>query len=763
MGAQAEAGAGAVLVVTAEGRVHSASRGFGELWGLDHDALVARPAAVVFGALAARTSDPADFLERNVRLGETSGDPERAELTLTDGRTLEQASAPIRGEDGTPYGRVWAYRDLTQQRRLANAHAELLLEQAARAAASQRSARLRALHEAALTMHAVMEAEPGSIVVLLAEIMRRAVAALDGRDGRIVLTEDAAWRDLTPGSGPAEGLILLDHTGLLRRRPVRPGGSTEHVLRTGEVVQIHDTLSPQEPFGPYPQLARHGIRSLVHVPLRIAGRVIGAFSVAFVRARELRPADRETMDLFAGHAAAALERARLLHAERRRAQQAERLAATLGGVAAAPHLVSGLEALLRGAISLLGGEDGVARLHGPGPGERLLELNIKEDGRLRTRVNPPPLPPETFSARLQAGGPSVLVTDFLELDPATYAGYEVMKQLGMRSAVLVPIDASSGRIGSLAVNHHLPGYFGPADLALAEALAAQAAAVIERARLDDERQAAVRARGAALEELSRQTEELARRDAEAAALRELDVMKNELLSTMSHELRTPLTVVHGYAQYLQANARDFDAATVERMATLIFSNSRQLVRLVQDMMDFARLGGGELHVQPEPYDLVPQLQELLFAFAQQSGGERLRPDLPSALPVYADGARVEQIVSNLLDNALKYAPQGPITLRARALDGQDGQDGQGGAVRVEVQDEGPGIPPQEQPRVWEKLYRGSGVAGLNVVRGCGIGLAVVKALVEAQGGRVGLQSESGRGSRFWVDLPSRPHAPPSML
>ena len=63
--------------------------------------------------------------------------------------------------------------------------------------------------------------------------------------------------------------------------------------------------------------------------------------------------------------------------------------------------------------------------------------------------------------------------------------------------------------------------------------------------------------------------------------------------------------------------------------------------------------------------------------------------------------------------------------------------------------------------MWEKLYRGSGVAGLNVVRGCGIGLAVVKALVEAQGGRVGLQSESGRGSRFWVDLPSRP--PPSMI
>ena len=405
----------------------------------------------------------------------------------------------------------------------------------------------------------------------------------------------------------------------------------------------------------------------MHVPLRIAGRVIGAFSVAFVRPRELRPADRETMDLFAGHAAAALERARLLHAERRRAQQAERLAATLAGVAAAPDLVSGLEALLRGAISLLGGDDGVARLHGPGPGERLLELSIKEDGRLLTRVNPPPLRPETFSARLQAGGPSVLVTDFLDLDP------DVVRRIrddeaawGMRSAVLVPIDASSGRIGSLAVHHRLPGYFGPADLALAEALAAQAAAVIERARLDDERQAAVRTREAALEELSRQTEELAKRDAEAAALRELDVMKNELLSTMSHELRTPLTVVHGYAQYLQANARVFDAVAVERMASLIFSNSRQLVRLVQDMMDFARLGGRRAAraagaVRPG----APAARSCSSPSPSRAGGERLRPDLPPALPVYADGARVEQIVSNLLDNALKYAPEGAITLRAR--------------------------------------------------------------------------------------------------
>ncbi|MDQ3701899.1 MAG: GAF domain-containing protein, partial [Chloroflexota bacterium] len=540
---------------------------------------------------------------------------------------------------------------------LETASAQLLVEQAAREAASRRSARLRALHEAALTMNTVVESEPGAIVSLLAEILRRAVAALDGRDGRIVLTEDPAWRDLTPGHVPAEGLILLDHMAQLRRAPFRADGATEHVLRTGELVHIRDVLEGGR-FGPYPQLARHDIRSLVIVPLRISGRVIGSFSVTFGRTHDLLPEDREAVELFAGHAAGAVERARLLHAEQRRAGQAERLAATLARVGAAPDLLQALEALLRGAISLLGGADGIARLFGPEIGDRPLELNIGEDGRLISRVNAPRLPPESLSARLQADGQPILMEDYWVLDPDTFPHYQTMKRLGMRSAVFVPIDGSSGRIGGLSVNHPLPGYFGPADLALAGALAAQAGAAIERARLDAARQAAIRSREEALDALSRQTEALARREAEAVALRELDEMKNEFLTTISHELRTPLTVVHGYAQHLLESARHFSAAEVERVAGQMYANSRQLVRMMQDLVEFARLGRGGAVVQPDMYDIVPQLTELVDAFRQQAGGEHVSLEVPASLTVYADSACVGQVVSNLLDNAIKYAPQG---------------------------------------------------------------------------------------------------------
>jgi signal transduction histidine kinase len=114
--------------------------------------------------------------------------------------------------------------------------------------------------------------------------------------------------------------------------------------------------------------------------------------------------------------------------------------------------------------------------------------------------------------------------------------------------------------------------------------------------------------------------------------------------------------------------------------------------------------------------------------------------------------RVAQAVYNLLANAQKYAPEGPITLRAELVQSQSGDLPD--TVRVEVEDHGPGISPEEQPRVWQKFYRGRDVSGLNLAPGAGIGLAIVKALVEAQQGHVGLESRPGQGAHFWIELPA---------
>jgi signal transduction histidine kinase len=243
--------------------------------------------------------------------------------------------------------------------------------------------------------------------------------------------------------------------------------------------------------------------------------------------------------------------------------------------------------------------------------------------------------------------------------------------------------------------------------------------------------------------LQQQTGELTERDAAAEPQREFDRSNNEFLRTVSHELRTPLTLIHGYAELLYTRDQSLDE-TGKRMVAHIYSGSTQLTRLVEDLLDFARIDRGELAVDPHDCDLVPTLRDVLATFQGSVTTGRLSLQLPERLLAHADPARISQVVTNLLENAIKYAPKGSITLRAWAVPG---------GAHIEVQDEGPGIAAAEQSRLWEKFYRGTHVDGRDGVPGSGIGLAVVKSLVEAQGGTVGVRSTLGQGATFWIELP----------
>ncbi len=259
--------------------------------------------------------------------------------------------------------------------------------------ATERGAeRLRALHEAALELAAPVPAEPAAIAALLSRIAERAVADVDGYDGRLVLAEDPAWGDLVPGSRPADGYILLDHTGRLSRTPQRVEGATLHVLATGETVCVDDTLA-ETPFGRYPQLAEAGIRSFVLVPLRASGRILGVLGVSFRVPGPLPPPDREALHLFAAHAAAALERVRVRYseqaAERRfralieRSAEAIALVTTGGTILYASPATTTLlgypleDFVRRNAFDLLHPDD-------RGPTLRYFREVLKEAGRSRT-------------------------------------------------------------------------------------------------------------------------------------------------------------------------------------------------------------------------------------------------------------------------------------------------------------------------------------------------------------------------------------------
>ena len=248
-----------------------------------------------------------------------------------------------------------------------------------------------------------------------------------------------------------------------------------------------------------------------------------------------------------------------------------------------------------------------------------------------------------------------------------------------------------------------------------------------------------------LQQLSAQREELAKQMAEAEALHELDRTKNELITTISHELRTPITVIHGYAQMLKARHGVIEPKRMESLAQAVYVNSAQLQRLVQDLVDVGRVERGAFTLEVEAFNIASVLRDAVTGLQTRAGGDRVTYESEESITIVADRTRVVQVASNLVDNAMKYAPNGPIHVRVQR---------RGGRVRVEVEDSGPGVPSEEQARVWEKFFRGTEVVRHNLQRGTGIGLALVKALVEAQGGKVGLEDAPSGGALFWFELPS---------
>jgi signal transduction histidine kinase len=231
--------------------------------------------------------------------------------------------------------------------------------------------------------------------------------------------------------------------------------------------------------------------------------------------------------------------------------------------------------------------------------------------------------------------------------------------------------------------------------------------------------------------------------AEAEALRELNRLRGELMSMVAHELRGPLTAVLGYAQLLRQRAESLPPASIVRMADQIERSARLTNDIVRDLSTTTLHDAGRLAVRAENVDLGAALAAIAHSFQVLPGGDRLRVEVAEGVCARADPARIEQMVGNLLFNALRYAPNGPVVLR--------GRPGGANEVWVEVCDQGPGISADLHPQIWEKFYRVAGSE--HVTQGTGIGLAVVRTLAELHGGHVELESSPGVGSTFRIVLP----------
>jgi signal transduction histidine kinase len=243
-------------------------------------------------------------------------------------------------------------------------------------------------------------------------------------------------------------------------------------------------------------------------------------------------------------------------------------------------------------------------------------------------------------------------------------------------------------------------------------------------------------------------QEQSQRQAETqiAALQELNRLKDEFVSTISHELRNPLTYLISGSELLQTGSLPADQQ--REVLRQITRAAETMSRIVEDLLDLSRLGTGRFRLERAPVALEGLISRVVHSIEAGAPRHRFRMliahDLPPAL---ADPVRIEQVLLNLLTNAVRYSPAGGIiTVLARPSAGD---------VEVCVRDQGIGIPADKLERIFEKFYRleSPQVRG---VRGSGLGLAICKELVEAHGGRIWVESQEGVGSTFYFTLPAAP-------
>lgn len=229
-------------------------------------------------------------------------------------------------------------------------------------------------------------------------------------------------------------------------------------------------------------------------------------------------------------------------------------------------------------------------------------------------------------------------------------------------------------------------------------------------------------------------------------LRKLERVRRDFVANVSHEFKTPLTAIQGFAETLLSGALD-DPQNRVRFLEIILEHSRRLARLTDDLLELSKMDADRLDLEVGRLSVLQLVESCVETTERRAREKHLRVsvNLPQAVPdIAADRRRLAEVLQNLLDNAIQYTPSGGEIVVSVGSDGE--------AVTFTVSDTGIGIPQVDQPRIFERFYRVD-VARSREVGGTGLGLSIAKHLVEAHGGRIWVESEVGRGSRFHFTVP----------
>jgi K+-sensing histidine kinase KdpD len=306
-----------------------------------------------------------------------------------------------------------------------------------------------------------------------------------------------------------------------------------------------------------------------------------------------------------------------------------------------------------------------------------------------------------------------------DIDPPRYPEEHDLLALGLRSRVLVPLHLGARTIGMLALVRDEPRAFTDEEIELALLLGRVVATAVQNIRSY---------------EAERKTVD---------ELRRLSALRADFVSLVSHELRSPMAAVIGAAATLQGRWRELSADQRDSFLALIGDETSRLAELIGDVLDTSRIEAGTFTFSFRDVDVGEVVHEVVSAAAVGQDEVRVTADVSGSLPrLRADRERLRQVLQNLVDNAVKYSSTGgEVRVRAQAGDG---------AVRVDVSDDGPGIPFEDQRLIFEKFGRSSGSSSKP---GTGLGLFIARSIAEAHGGSLEVASTPARGATFTLELP----------
>jgi signal transduction histidine kinase len=469
------------------------------------------------------------------------------------------------------------------------------------------------------------------------------------------------------------------------------------------------------------RLRRGGNASLLAAPLRSKGIVLGALSIADRAGRRFTRDEADILQAFADQAALAIENARLYEEARRRQREAEVVAELTQRMNASLDLQTTLARLVEGARELCEGD--IARIVVRNPSSGKMELRHQVGARWEGYREG-----MVVEAGSGTGGIVLLTnkpfrTEHYAEDSRISSHYVAASRAdGTVAQIVVPIPGEAGIAGLLYVDRRTRRPFSDSDEAILVRLADHAATAIRNSQLFA-------------------AEQRARADADAA-----NRAKDQFLAVLSHELRTPLSAILGWARLLTAGR--LDEAQQRHAAGIIERNAHLQSELVSDLLDVSRIVAGKLEIERVPVDLLLVVRAAVEAAGADFEAKNVR--LVTALDAVAgeilgEPRRLQQVVANLLSNAVKFTPPGGV-VDVRLLRHET-------SARLIVADTGEGMDGAVLPRIFDPFEQGD-TSTTRRHQGLGLGLAIVRQLVELHGGSIRAESDGkGKGATFTVDLP----------